>query len=336
MKKIVFSFLLLGVFTLIHAQKGPTVFDCIYETEGIPVIKIETNWNKVINQKMDEEYLPGTIEMPCHGETLKFEIRTRARGNMRKQVCFFPPIKIDFKKGALMKNKLDTATDKLKVVFQCRTGDANSELLMREKLAYELYKIINPEYYVFQKQVKIECIDEGKVKYTLDALIVEDEEKLGDRFNARIVETGKVMSPSLDKTIYQRMTFFQYMIGNTDWSLPNRHNIEMIKVPENQKIIPLAYDFDYSALVGASYAVPHESLPIKSIFERLYQGHGVSEEDAMATAKYFLEKKPQLLQAVTDCQGLDDKAKNNVNKFLGSFFSIIENEKQVKRTFVQE
>ena len=45
---------------------------------------------------------------------------------------------------------------------------------MREKLAYELYKIINPEYYVFQKQVKIECIDEGKVKYTLDALIVED------------------------------------------------------------------------------------------------------------------------------------------------------------------
>jgi len=316
------------------AQNGTpkSIFDCVYSAEGVPVIKIETNWNKLINQKMEEEYLPGKITLPC-GD---FDIRVRARGMMRKQVCFFPPVKVDFKNGQLEKQKLDTSIDKLKVVFQCRAGEANSEFLLREKMCYDLYKVISPDYYVYHKQVKFECMDEGKVKYALDGLFVEDEGEIADRMGVKVIEVGKVMAPALDKETYVRMTFFQYMIGNTDWSIPNKHNIEMIKVPGIAKIVPLAYDFDYAALVGTPYAVPHESLPIKSIYERYFMGHGVTEADALAAAKYFVSKKDALLQVVTDFQGLDEKAKASIKKFLNPFFEAVQNEKTVKRTFVQE
>ncbi len=316
------------------AQNGSpkSIFDCVYDAEGVPVIKIETNWNKLINQKMEEEYLPGKVTLPC-GD---FDIRVRARGMMRKQVCFFPPVKVDFKNGQLEKQKLDTSIDKLKVVFQCRAGEANSEFLLREKMCYDLYKVISPDYYVYHKQVKFECMDEGKVKYALDGLFVEDEGEIADRIGAKVIEVGKVMAPALDHDLYVRMTFFQYMIGNTDWSIPNKHNVEMIKVPGIAKIVPMAYDFDYAALVGTPYAVPHESLPIKSIYERYFMGHGVTEADALATAKYFVSKKDALLQVVTDFQGLDEKAKANIKKFLNPFFETVQNEKTVKRTFVQE
>lgn len=317
----------------VSAQKASkSIFDCVYNATGVPVIKIETNWNKLINQKMDEEYIPGKINLPC-GD---FDIRVRARGMMRKQVCFFPPVKVDFKNGQLEKQKLDTSIDKLKVVFQCRAGESNSEFLLREKMCYDLYKVVNPECYVYHKLVKFECMDEGKVKYSLDGLFVEDEGEIADRMGAKVIEVGKVMVPSLDKTNYLRMVFFQYMIGNTDWSIPNKHNVEMVKLPNVAKIVPIPYDFDYAALVGTPYAVPHESLPIKSIFERYFMGHGVTEADAITTAKYFVDKKEALLQVVTDFQGLDEKAKNNIKKFLNPFFVAVENEKTVKKTFVQD
>ncbi len=335
MKRLILFQLAFILFVNIQAQSKTSIFDCIYSTPGVPVIKLETSWNKVINNKMEEEYIPGTIQLPCNNKVLDFTIKVRARGNMRKQVCFFPPVKVNFKDKELYKQQLDSSIDKLKVVFQCRAGDQNSEFLIREKLGYELYQVINPDFYVLHKQVKFECMDGGKLKYTLDALIVEDEGEIADRMTAKVIETGRIMPAALEKDMYLRMTFFQYMIGNTDWSIPNKHNIEMIKVPGTAKVIPMPYDFDYAALVGTSYAVPHETLPIKSIFERYFMGHGLMEADALKTAQYFMEKKDALLKVVDACEGLSDKAKGNVKKFLEPFFEIVANEKQTLRTFVK-
>lgn len=335
MRKIILLFLVL-ITLQVTSQTPNSIFDCIYDSPGIPTIKMEASWNKVINQKMTEDYFPAKIDMPCGDKTISYDVRIRARGNMRKQVCYFPPIKVDFKKGDIEKAKLDTAIDKLKVVFQCKEGNANNELLMREKLGYEIYKVINPNYYILHKQVKFECMQEGKLKYTLNALIIEDEGEIADRVNAKIIETGKVMTGALDKETYMRMVFFQYLIGNTDWSIPNKHNVEMIKVPNVAKVIPIAYDFDYAALVGAPYAVPHESLPIKSIEERYYMGHGVTDADAISTAKFFVEKKEAIYKTVDDCEGLDAKAKSSIKRFFDGAYTLFENEKLTKKNFVQD
>ena len=54
----------------------------------------------------------------------------------------------------------------------------------------------------------------------------------------------------MDRELFLKMEFFQYMIANTDWSLSNKHNLELVKVPARDKVIALPYDFDYSGFVG--------------------------------------------------------------------------------------
>ena len=64
------------------------------------------------------------------------------------------------------------------------------------------------------------------------------------------------------------------MIGNTDWSVPNQHNCKVlsgmnIEHSDLGTIVP--YDFDYSGLVDADYAVPYEGLALESVRERRYR-----------------------------------------------------------------
>ena len=69
------------------------------------------------------------------------------------------------------------------------------------------------------------------------------------------------------------MTVFQYMIGNTDWSVPEFHNIKLMNADSMRVLpIPVPYDFDYAGAVATHYSVPHESLPITDVKQRLFRG----------------------------------------------------------------
>ena len=62
------------------------------------------------------------------------------------------------------------------------------------------------------------------------------------------------------------------MIGNTDWSVGNSHNLQVLQLPEYDKGVPIPYDFDYSGFVGTNYAIPRSTLPIESVEERYFSG----------------------------------------------------------------
>jgi hypothetical protein len=74
------------------------------------------------------------------------------------------------------------------------------------------------------------------------------------------------------------VALFEFMIGNTDWFIQNRHNLEFVVVPGHNLLVPIPYDFDYSGLVNAPYAVHHTSLELPSVEIRYYQGWCYSEE----------------------------------------------------------
>ena len=60
------------------------------------------------------------------------------------------------------------------------------------------------------------------------------------------------------------------MIGNTDWSEVAGHNVEVLGI--GGVALPVPYDFDFSGIVEAPYAVPGRSLSIKTVQDRLYRG----------------------------------------------------------------
>ena len=63
---------------------------------------------------------------------------------------------------------------------------------------------------------------------------------------------------------------FEYMIGNTDWSMVYQHNVEMLYL--NSAAFAIPYDFDHSGIVNAYYAKPNPMLNIRSVRDRIYRG----------------------------------------------------------------
>src|SRR6188472_4420980 len=64
---------------------------------------------------------------------------------------------------------------------------------------------------------------------------------------------------------------FEYMIGNTDFSIMEQHNVRLVQTQAGQRFA-VPYDFDYSGLADASYATPSKALPITSVRDRLFRG----------------------------------------------------------------
>jgi len=179
-------------------------------------------------------------------------------------------------------------------------------------------------------------LKEGKEEQRFIALLVEDEEDLTARLNAKVIGKGVLRSSALERDAYLKMCFFQYMIANTDWAIPNRHNLEMLSVPGVERVVAIPYDFDYAGFSGTSYAVPYSSLPIDDVNERYFMGRNVTEAEAVEMSRFFLDKKEEIKQRCSDFGNLEEKELARLHRSLDQFFDILENDKKVRRTFVTE
>ena len=88
-----------------EAEEGRPLsfFEYIYQREdSLPLLQLDTDWGQLIRKKMDEEYQPGVLKFRQEdGSMARLDVRIRTRGNIRKEVCFFPPLKIKAKKKQL-------------------------------------------------------------------------------------------------------------------------------------------------------------------------------------------------------------------------------------------
>ena len=301
----------------------------------IPTIKIDTDFKNLIKQKQKEEYQEASIEFTLNNELVSLPIKVRARGNMRKKVCQLPPLKIDLSKGQLDSLGFKKSQDNLKLVLPCKDNGGFHERLKMEHFIYELYSVVEP-YHMKTKLVKFEFWWEGKLKEELVGFLVEDEDHYAKRLNAKMVTTGNIRSAGFNRSCFVKLCFFQYMIANTDWSVNNRHNLEIAKVPEYKRVIPIAYDFDYAGLINQPYAVPHESLPIENVTERHFYKTEVKENEAIAVANFYKDNKDALLAKCDNALYLKEKTRKQMKKFIEGFYKKLNSEKSIKRTFASK
>ena len=90
---------------------------------------------------------------------------------------------------------------------------------------------------------------------------------------------------------------------------------------------PIPYDFDYSGLVDASYAVPADNLGISSVRERYYLGPCRDNEAYMAAIEHINRYREEILQMVNDFEYLDQKYKKSVIAYLEQYFTLASNYK---------
>ena len=313
-----------------------SIFDYINHLDGEAKVKIETNYKRLTQKSSKEEYQPARFQLMNDSDKVLLDIsgRIRARGNTRKKVCGIPPVKFDAPKSALdSMGFLDI--DKLKFVFPCRKTKSAQELLYKEYFLYDLYRFIDSNS-IQAKLVDIHFTYKGKDKMHMKGFVIEDEEEYTRRTDAKVLEKGKMRASRLDRNSFVKMIFFQYMIANTDWSLANRHNLELVKFPHIDKVIALPYDFDYSGFVGQNYAVPHGSLPIEDVHQRYFFSYKITEEEFDAVVKYYLSIESEVYRICEEATYMSKGSIKSNRNYLKDFFKLLQNPERLKSQVVKE
>ena len=138
------------------------------------------------------------------------------------------------------------------------------------------------------------------------------------------------------------MSIFQFMIGNNDWAIPDRHNVRLIMPIQNQsdkleikKPIAVPYDFDYSGMVNAHYAAPAPILEIATVRTRLYMGFCLpSEEEYQEYFRKFIDVKEDMYALVRNFALLDSNHRNEMIDYLDSFYEIIGDPRLARRNII--
>jgi hypothetical protein len=96
----------------------------------------------------------------------------------------------------------------------------------------------------------------------------------------------------------------------------------------------VAYDFDYSGLVNAEYAVPDEILGTQSVMERVYRGFPREVGELREMANVFLAKKDAMLAEINNSKFLNDRSKKEMLNYLESFFRDLGDDRKLKINFI--
>ena len=315
----------------------PTIFEQL-QRDSILTLVLETDTKNLIKTKNKEEWQPMRLKLnSTAAEAIEYEGKVRTRGNIRKKICYYPPLKLKFKKKWLISQGLDSTFNDLKLVIGCKKNAFYDKLVLKEYLVYQLYAAMTA--YSFKTQlVSLKMVDtEGDWDpVETIAFFIENDEELANSFNGRCTKPKVMRSKSIDPSHWSFLALFEYMIGNTDYSMPNSHNVRYIVTRDQPKVIPIAYDFDYSGLVKAPYAVHRESLGIDNITERYFQGSCKTKEHFKEHLPLFKEKKETLYAIVNDFELLGKSEKKSMLKYLDEFFDLIDNEKSFKRRIVDQ
>ncbi|WP_367389799.1 hypothetical protein [Lewinella sp. LCG006] len=304
---------------LMEAQ-SMSIFDYLAAQE-ITEVSITTDLAQLLTLEGDEEQKAVLSFVNGAKETELWDIKLSARGKFRLRICDFPPLKIDFSKDDL-KSRGFASYDKYKLVTHCQENRQEArEAVLREYTTYQLYKALTPASYETHL-LRIDYIDsEEKVSTERRyAFLLESNKELQDRLAVTECEDCLGYSPEqVDSQAENLMAVFQYMIGNTDFNLSMARNLKLFHTPGGT-VVPVAYDFDFSAMVGVSYAIPARELGQKTIKDRIFLGFQVTDEQMEQTLAYFESKRETLELSIKNQRLLSANARYEMREYLNEFY----------------
>lgn len=264
------------------------------------------------------------------GTWVTVNVELKARGNFRREKCYFPPVMIKIKKSDGAGTVFEGHT-KLKLVLPCLKSKHSNDDVIKEYIAYKLFEVIS-QYSFKTRMLQIDFDDTNDNKdenYSLIGFLIEDDKVLVAREGANQIK--RFVHPLSQDAIFSiRNDLFQYMIGNVDFSTGYQHNSKLIFI--DSKIIPIPYDFDMSGFVDPSYGVLPEMegkpLGISDIKQRLYRGFKRDEDSFQSVRQEFLVNKDKILDTMKSFEEVftNPKEYKRAENYILSFFKVIEND----------
>ncbi|WP_146064376.1 HipA domain-containing protein [Algoriphagus boritolerans] len=307
----------------------------LFEDEEILEIELKGDVKNLLkNTKGEPEYFDFLIAYSESADNKKvIPLRLRTRGHFRREmnICEYPPILLNFAKEST-KGTLFSAQDKIKLVMPCR----GEKYVIREYYAYRLYNLLTPNSFKV-RLVRLTLVDQSDFDKSFGPFIgflIEEEDQMAKRNLMESLDKDLVQPETVKEEDFLRMAVFQYLIGNTDWSVQYRQNIKLISSPNLGKPVAVPYDFDHAGIVRAPYAMPAPQLKLPSITDRRYRGFCIDDMDRFEnTFKEFIGQKDAVYSLYADSDLLDEKYIKSSFKFLDAFYTTITSPKRAKIDF---
>ncbi|MEO1516153.1 MAG: hypothetical protein AAFV95_14105 [Bacteroidota bacterium] len=303
-------------------------------SDSIPQITLESDFKNLVKNKYKDDYQMAMIRYQVAGNSQVDIIKIRPRGKSRRKICAFPPLKLKFDKTEMHNRGLHPEYNTLKLVTHCAFSSDNESIVLKEYLIYQLYSMVSEHAFRVQL-VKVRYVDTGRKRKTTErfGFLIENNQEMAARINGSIYEKENVGTRGLDRSAFNKLATFQYMIGNSDWQIKHHHNMKLVKPKEGRQFIAVPYDFDYCGLVDAYYAVPNPNFMIKNIKERVFMGICWPMDIHLRTVEDFKAQKEDIYKTINEFELLSRKDRKSMLHYIDGFYEVIENPRLLKSEF---
>jgi hypothetical protein len=307
--------------------KGAYQTDSLFKSDEVIRMELRSDFTTIEAERSgDPVYHEGElIYFNTGGESVKLPVKLIVRGHYRRDTanCNFPPLYVNFKKSEVA-NTIFRNQNELKLVTPCQ----DEKDVVDEFLIYKMYNKVT-DLSLKVRLVKLLYYDTGtKTKlFEKYSFFIETKDHAAERNNA-IVKDLVVTGRDMDRETFNKMSVFEYMIGNDDWYFTFNHNI-IIMVPKDSSTAPycVPYDFDLSAFVNTGYGQQREG-------RRVYKGLCFTPGEEKQIFDFYKALKPDFEAIINRREEISKGSKKQMINFLGYFYNVIEDPKLIKREFL--
>jgi hypothetical protein len=320
---------------LLYSSLGFGQASSLFDSGDILEISFSGNVNELMKDRgEDPQYHAFKLSYKDASTTqIDLPVQIKVRGHFRrmKSNCNYPPLLINFS-SETKGNTLFSEQKKMKLVTPCR----EEKYVVREYLVYKLHNLTTPKSFKARlvKFTMQTTEAKGKNIEPLYGILLEEEDQMAMRNNAVIVEGRMIKPGQTNREDFLNMAVFEYLIGNTDWSVQYYQNVKLIASDSLAEPSTVPYDFDHAGIVGASYAQPAAELQMSSTRERRYRGYCVKEmTDFESVLMKYNQLKDDLYKVYTDNTLLEESYLKSTVKYLDDFYKTINDPKKLKSEF---
>lgn len=267
--------------------------------------------------------------------SIALEVETRGHFRRDRRNCNFPPLRLEFPDSGTAQTLFAHQRD-LKLVVHCQDGrDDYEQYVLQEYLIYRIYNLLTDRSFrVRLAQVTYRDRKGEREPLTKYGFLIEDHQLMAARNGCEILEVqAHPLEFSPAETV--RMALFQYMIGNTDWSITYLHNVRLLMC-ENHEPVAVPYDFDWSGVIAARYAKPDPKLGIRTVRQRLFRGFCRSDDLYREAAGDFLRRKDAIYQLYREQADLEPKLLERTLEYFDEFYRTLNDPKRFQREILDE
>jgi hypothetical protein len=318
----------------------------VIQADGLPLfdsddslhIVLEFPVKAVMRQAADRPEVDGTAHyVNAEGETVSLPVQISTRGRSRLEACKFPPLSLTVKKKSA-KGTVFEGQKKLKIVTHCRSNAIFKSYVHQEYGIYRAFNVLTDvSYRVRALNVTYRDAENGSTEIQERAFFIESIGEIAERTQFERQRVRRVEVAQLEPAYATLHALFQFMVGNTDWSVkmaPDEsdccHNGRVLSPPgESLGWMVVPYDFDQSGIVNPRYAMPAPQLGISTVRQRLYRGRCVHNDQLDGAIRLFNERRASLEEAL-----LPDGIRNvkTAADYVASFYRTINDAKQRERS----